>query len=141
MNDRDQQLSKSQCSILDILGGARGKHLRAEEVRGLLRARGRSLHLSTVYRSLQSLTAAGLVKRNFLHENHAHYELAATPGIHLVCSGCGQVREVGTVNEKRVLQAVNKHLGREFTVLDWQMSLTGRCARCSRQAKGGRHAR
>lgn len=141
MREPRNGLSKAQRSILGILGGARGKHLRAEEVLESLRSRGIVLHLSTVYRSLQSLTSAGLVKRNFLQENHAHYELAATPGIHLVCNSCGRVREIGNVNEKRVLGAVKKHLGRRFTVLDWQMSLTGRCSRCSRPDKGGNYVR
>lgn len=122
--------SKAQRSILDILQRAKGKHLRAEEIWQSLRSQGRNIHLSTVYRSLQAMTASGLVKRNYLQENHAHYELAGTPGIHLVCNGCGQVQEIGTVKDDSILNAVEKQLKDKFTVIDWQMQLTGRCAKC-----------
>lgn len=129
--------SKAQRSILDILGRAKGKHLRAEEIRQSLRSQGRDIHLSTVYRSLQALTASGLVKRNYLQENHAHYELAGTPEIHLVCSNCGQVQEIAMSKENRILGALEKHLKDRFTVIDWQMQLTGRCAKCLDRIRNG----
>ena len=135
--NNNNKISKAQRSILDILERAKGKHLQAEEIRQSLRSQGRDIHLSTVYRSLQALTVSGLVKRNYLQENHAHYELAGTPGIHLVCSGCGQVQEIGTVKEDRILGAVEKQLKDKFTVIDWQMQLTGRCAKCLDKVRNG----
>ncbi len=129
--------SKAQRSILDILERAKGKHLRAEEIWQSLQSQGRNIHLSTVYRSLQAMTASGLVKRNYLQENHAHYELAGTPGIHLVCSDCGQVQEIGTVKDDSILNAVEKQLKDKFTVIDWQMQLTGRCAKCLDKGRNG----
>ncbi len=129
--------SKAQRSILDILERAKGKHLRAEEIWQTLRSQGRDIHLSTVYRSLQALTASGLVKRNYLQENHAHYELAGTPGIHLVCSQCGQVQEIGTAKEDNILGALEKELKDKFMVIDWQMQLTGRCAKCLDKVRNG----
>jgi Fur family ferric uptake transcriptional regulator len=129
--------SKAQRSILEILERAKGKHLRAEEIWQSLRSQGRDVHLSTVYRSLQALTTSGLVKRNYLQENHAHYELAGTPGIHLVCSQCGQVQEIGTVRDDSILDAVEKQLKDKFTVVDWQMQLTGRCAKCLEKVRNG----
>lgn len=129
--------SKAQRSILDILERAKGKHLQAEEIWQSLRSRGRDIHLSTVYRSLQALTTSGLIKRSYLQENHAHYEMTGTPGIHLVCSGCGQVQELGIVKEDRILGALEKHLKHKFTVSDWQMQLTGRCAKCLDRVRNG----
>jgi len=127
---KETKTSKAQRSILEVLTKTKGKHLRAEEISLALRSEGRDIHISTIYRALQALTASGLVKRNFLQENHAHYELSGTPGIHLVCSDCGQVQEMGTANEGRILGTLEKQLKDRFTVLDWQMQLTGRCAKC-----------
>lgn len=132
---KETKTSKAQRSILEVLTKTKGKHLRAEEIWDSLRSSGTDIHLSTVYRSLQVLTVSGQVKRNFLQENHAHYEITGTPGIHLVCSGCGLVREIGPADGSLVLGTLEKQLKGDFTVLDWQMQLTGRCSKCSSAEK------
>jgi Fur family ferric uptake transcriptional regulator len=127
--------SKAQLSILEILKKARGRHLRAEEIWEALRSGGHDIHLSTVYRSLQSMTASGMIKRNFLQENHAHYEMSGTPGIHLVCSGCGQVQEIGSTKGGGFIETLEKQLRDRFTVLDWQMQIIGKCSKCTSTGK------
>ncbi len=50
-------------------------------------------NLSTVYRNVQKLLAAGVLKTAHLHDNQAHYELAQRPHhAHLICDRCQAAR-------------------------------------------------
>jgi len=45
--------------------------------------------LSTVYRNVQKLLAAGVLNMAHLHDNQAHYEMAQRPHhAHLICNRC-----------------------------------------------------
>ncbi len=92
--------------------------------------RGRPVHLATVYRALQRLTASGLVKRSSLAQNHAHYELAGNAGIHLLCESCGRLKEERLETAERMISMLKRRLGDGFEVKNWQMQVTGRCREC-----------
>jgi Fur family ferric uptake transcriptional regulator len=136
------RLTSSRHRVLDAVRGARGRHLDAGEIAGIVNRRRPDVHLATVYRSLQYLTRQGLVRRILLGGDHAQYEAAHNGGVHLVCTGCGGVREVPGGQPRLLLSSLGRVLRGRFEVADWQMELVGTCRRCAqrqgRPATGGK---
>jgi len=128
------RLTSSRQRVLEAIRGARGRHLDAREVAAAVNRRRPEVHLATIYRSLQYLVRRGLVSRILLNEDHVHYEAAHNGGVHLVCTGCGGVREIVGSQPQRLLQSLGRALRGRFEVADWQMQLSGTCRRCSRTA-------
>ncbi|MDI6740490.1 MAG: transcriptional repressor [Candidatus Edwardsbacteria bacterium] len=123
--------------VLAAIQEKRSRHLDAGEIAAIVNRKSPAIHLATIYRSLLYLTRQGLVKRSSLNENHAHYEASRNDGVHLVCSTCGGVREVGDRQSKKLLArhgGLSSTLKERFTVSTWQMELVGTCGRCARQS-------
>jgi Fe2+ or Zn2+ uptake regulation protein len=129
--------------VLAAIRGARGRHLDAFEVAAAVNRSAPAVHIATVYRALAYLVRQGLVKRSSLNQNHAHYETGRNDGVHLVCSICGGVREIGGRQSKKLLTGLESSLKNRFTVNTWQVELTGTCSRCARpngRPSAGKHA-
>ncbi len=115
-------------TILRALQGRDG-YLTPQELYRRLRARHPTLGLTTVYRALRLLTAAGLVcqidspgqpcryGRRPLRHHH-----------HLVCSGCARVVDF----DHCALQRLGEKLAREtgFTISGHNLEFYGLCAAC-----------
>lgn len=78
--------------VLGLLAGVQG-HLSAMQIHHLLRARGAEVDLSTVHRTMVTLTELGLV-HGLPTGTLATYGMADVPHQHAVCRGCAQVVEV-----------------------------------------------
>lgn len=96
--------------------------------------------LSTVYRTLEALDDAGLVRHTHLHHGAATYHsVDEEPHLHLVCAGCGSVQQaslavaVGMADEVRAASGFHVDLG--------HLALHGRCVRCARPDPGPTGAR
>lgn len=116
--------------VLTVLRQDKSRHLSAEEISQRVNRCGPPVHLATIYRTLQRLTARGEVKRSSLAQNHAHYELAGNAGIHLLCESCGRLKEERLETAERIVSMLKKRLGDGFEVKNWQMQVTGRCRDC-----------
>jgi Fur family transcriptional regulator, ferric uptake regulator len=93
---------------------------------------------SSVYRNLAVLEQVGLVSKISMGDEHAHYELGEDltqhHHHHLVCVGCGKVRDV-TLPE-RTEQALDRALTEAATAEGFELQrhrldLVGRCAECA----------
>ncbi|MCI2426760.1 transcriptional repressor [Candidatus Acetothermia bacterium] len=90
---------------------------------------------STVYRTLDLLVAAGLVRVVDLGEAHAHYEhiFGRQDHDHFVCTGCSQVIEfpaIAITNEIEKLAAE-----KEFEIISRNMQIYGYCRNCTAKNK------
>ena len=104
----------------------------AQELQDELRRRGENIGLTTVYRTLQSLSAADLVdmvrtdtgesvSRRCADDDHHH---------HLVCRGCGSAVEVsGREVEAWAAEVAQAH---GFSEVSHTIELFGICADCRR---------
>jgi Fur family transcriptional regulator, ferric uptake regulator len=131
MTENNVRLTGSRRLILDALKKARGRHLSAEDLSDIIRRQGADIHLATVYRALQYFAARGLVKRSSLWENHAHYEMADSRGVHLLCDRCGRIREMDIARADALFGQVKKGLRGTFKVKNWQLQLVGTCGHCA----------
>jgi Fur family ferric uptake transcriptional regulator len=105
----------------------RERPVSAAEVYDLLRAHGSRLGLTSVYRVLQSLTAAGIV-HVFAGQEQRFRVCDPMPHAHLVCEVCGRVIE-------RPADAVGRWLALATREADFvpnarRSDVYGRCGRC-----------
>ena len=126
----DPRQEQSEQRVMAVLRQSRGRHLSAGEIHAKANRSGAPLHLATVYRALQRLAARGEVKRSLLGRSHAQYELGSNPGIHLLCEGCGKLREERSEPAERILRSLKRRLNGRFRVQSWQLQVTGRCRDC-----------
>ena len=104
-------------------------HVGADDLYHLARASDPHLSLSTIYRTLNSLKQAGLVRELHLDEEHHHYELAGKGNHHhLVCCDCGKVTEVDSFLIDNMLARLQAQY--KFQVIDTPIEFVGYCADC-----------
>jgi len=131
------RLTKQRAAILRALGD--GQHLSAETILERVRSELPGVSLGTIYRTLDILRGIGLVQL-FAHAGSAaKYEATLEKHHHLLCSDCGELRNVTTSDLLGLAQGVAREHG--YTEIDCALIVTGRCPRCtgaSRTAAGSR---
>lgn len=104
------------------------RHLSAGEIADQVRARDAGVNVSSVYRTLALFADLDLVRESRLGDDASTWEIAhADDVIHLVCSGCGNVRH----HDADAVDALRRQLakvGFRPAVID--VRVTGRCADC-----------
>src|SRR5262245_60542716 len=87
-----QRITTARRAVIELLAST-SEHLNAEQVAPRVRRAHPSVHVSTVYRTLESLARLGLV--DHVHPGHgaAFFHLARSHQ-HLVCEQCGAVSDV-----------------------------------------------
>ena len=104
----------------------------AQDIYMRLRAGGRSIGLSTVYRHLQSLAVQGEADVIRTSDGEATYRYCQTQGVHhhhLVCRRCGRAEEVEDRPVERWASAVAERFG--YTDVDHVVEVFGTCGDCS----------
>lgn len=116
--------------VMDILLQAES-HLDATDIYERGRRQDARLSLSTVYRTLNVLKEAGVVRELHLDDEHHHYELDhPDKHSHLICLSCGRVIEVDSAAFVEAAQAAGQV--HNFEVTSTHVELTGYCADCRR---------
>jgi Fur family ferric uptake transcriptional regulator len=94
------------------------------------------VNISTIYRSLELLEQLGLVTHTHLGHGAPRYHLAEeAEHVHLVCSGCGRVTQVGPDAVRALVTALADHHGFETDV--GHLTVFGRCADCQNAGHTG----
>lgn len=112
-----------------------GMHFTAEEVWKKVRDRLPGMELSTVYRSLEALRAAGLVAESRLPEGPRVFEARPTIHPHLVCDVCGRIFHPDPKVGRQMLEALSAGSG-GFEVRELHAVARGLCAGCAGQGEG-----
>ncbi|MGB5492237.1 MAG: ferric iron uptake transcriptional regulator [Woeseiaceae bacterium] len=108
--------------ILEILEGAKQRHLSAEDLYKDLLQAGEDIGLATVYRVLTQFEAAGLVTRHNFEGGHSVFELDdGDHHDHMVCVETGDVVEFVSEEIERLQQAIAEQYG--FELLDHSLVL------------------
>ena len=103
----------------------------AQELHDELRQRGESIGLTTVYRTLQSMSAAGLVDTLRADTGESVYRrCSAHHHHHLVCRRCGSTVEVG--GREVEAWAAEVAIEHGFSDVSHTIEIFGTCADCSR---------
>ena len=101
----------------------------AQEIHGLLRERGETVGLATVYRTLQRLADGGEIDRLVTEDGEAIYRAcSASHHHHLVCRVCGRTVEVEGPAVEKWTHAVAEEHG--FSDVSHTLEIFGTCPNC-----------
>ncbi|MDO4784231.1 MAG: transcriptional repressor [Propionibacteriaceae bacterium] len=107
----------------------------AQQLHEMLRRKGHSIGMATVYRALQAMAEAGEVDMLRTAEGEATYRRCSTGHHHhLVCRECGTTVEIAAEQVETWAEAVARQHG--FSQVDHSLELFGRCSRCSGDESG-----
>lgn len=131
---RGWRLTPQRRVIAQVLDGEH-VHLTAEEIHARARAVLPETGLATVYNTLNELVAMGEVLEVSVGEGPKRYD----PNVlrahqHLVCVGCGEVRDVYPAGEPS-LPARERH---GYRILDARVTFRGLCPSCRARSDAGR---
>jgi len=128
-----QHTTAQRALLLELIREAEG-HVDADELYRQARQRQPGLSLSTVYRSLRLFKQLGLVEQHQLDGARRHYEARPeTSHHHLICLGCGRIREFQCPSTERLKARIGKEEGFEVTEAD--VRLAGYCPECREHLK------
>jgi Fur family ferric uptake transcriptional regulator len=121
---------------------SREGHFDAEELLAFLHRRQMPVSRATLYRTLDHLTASGLVKKHRFGGDHALFEpsYGRHHHDHMVCNRCDEVLEFINDDIERLQNKVCALHG--FTATNHVMQIFGVCARCQKKERAapGRRA-
>jgi Fe2+ or Zn2+ uptake regulation protein len=117
----------SRQAIVEVLAGA-GSHFTAEEVATQVQARFPSVNLSTVYRTLDALTEAGVIDHVHFGHGRAVYHLADESHQHLFCERCQRVEELPADKLAPFVEMLGRDYG--FELDRRHFAIVGRCRSC-----------
>lgn len=111
-------------------------HATVDELAAHLHGDAPDINLSTIYRTLEALDEVGLVTHAHLsHGGPTYHAVDEEPHIHLVCSRCGRVQQVGVEVARPLADALARQEG--FDVDLTHLALHGRCADCAQAGGAG----
>ncbi len=109
------KITLPRLKILEILEGARTRHLSAEDIYKDLLQSGEDIGLATVYRVLTQFESAGLVTRHNFEGGHSVFELDdGDHHDHMVCVETGDVIEFVNEEIERLQHDIAEQFGYEL---------------------------
>ena len=116
------KITLPRLKILEILEGAKDRHLSAEDIYKELLKSGEDIGLATVYRVLTQFESAGLVTRHNFEGGHSVFELDdGDHHDHMVCVDSGQVIEFVNEEIERLQHEIAEEYG--FELIDHSLVL------------------
>ncbi|MBD5357160.1 MAG: transcriptional repressor [Bacteroides sp.] len=83
------------------------EHFDADSLHKMLDEKGYHVSRATVYNTIELLCGAGIVRKLLFDTHQARYELAEKTHCHLVCTQCGEIREIDLDEIDKKLSAVS----------------------------------
>jgi Fur family ferric uptake transcriptional regulator len=124
LRQEGQRVTTARRLVISTLIDARG-HFTAEDLEANIQEQHPEIHLSTVYRTLDSLEKLGIVEHTHVGHGPAVYHVGITHQ-HLVCEECGAVIDVPTHLLEDVGDSLRQQYGFELHI--GHFALLGRCA-------------
>jgi Fur family ferric uptake transcriptional regulator len=126
------KLTRQRAAILDGIFVTHG-HFDADDLFFALRKGGKRISKATVYRTLELLTAAGLIREVDVGKGHRAFEhiFGRSHHDHLICTSCGKMVEF----DDPVVEELQNRVCRRFSFQGESHSLRilGRCASCRKR--------
>ncbi len=126
---RTPRQTRQRAAVRSMMDGL-AEFRSAQDIHALLRERGETVGLTTVYRSLQQLATAGEVDVLVTDDGETVYRRCGERHHHhLVCRECGRTVEIeGPAVERWAASVAAEH---GFADVDHTIELIGTCADCS----------
>jgi Fur family transcriptional regulator, ferric uptake regulator len=116
-------------AVLEELVAAGPQHRTADDIARRISDRYPTIHLSTVYRTLDALAGAGIIALARFGDEPATYHLATDRHHHAVCTRCGTTIDVAT----GALDPLRRRLQRDydFHADPHHLTIEGLCGDCA----------
>ncbi|GGD54263.1 ferric iron uptake transcriptional regulator [Paenibacillus nasutitermitis] len=130
------KITRQREATLRVLFENEAEHLSAEEIFMLVKKNNPDIGLATVYRTLDLLNELDIVEKINFGDGVARFDLRSKDHEHmhhhLLCSECGQVKEI----KEDWLQEMEVRLEKEFgfKVSDHRLEFTGRYHKCANKS-------
>lgn len=123
-----ERVTAQRVLIAERLAAA-GRQLTATELYARVRRDEPTIGRATVFRTLETLVEAGVVRR-LEQDGHVYAYVACQPEHHhhLACTVCGRVEEIDEAWVRPIAERVAAERG--FEIDDARLDFYGRCARC-----------
>jgi Fur family ferric uptake transcriptional regulator len=108
-------------------------HPTGDEVYRLARRRLPHISLGTVYRNLEILSEAGLIRKLELGGTARRFDARTSEHHHIRCLRCGTVADVRVELRPGLEQAVEQESG--YTVVEHRLELVGYCPQCKERGE------
>lgn len=128
LRQKGYRITRQREWIIDAIAHSE-HHVSAEQILERVQQHTADINLATIYRTLELLTAQGLVSRLDLGEGCVVYATTHHgPHIHLVCRLCGRVIEA----DHHLIASLGQHLARQYRFQAdlLHISILGVCADC-----------
>lgn len=117
-------MSKKKDFLLELVR-RKPVHLTAEEIYLMAKAELPSISMATVYNNLGALAAEGKIRRIHIVGQADRYDRSTDPHEHMVCDGCGKIRDLSIPNFARGLSS---EIGE--SVLSYELNIHYLCQTC-----------
>ncbi len=124
LRESGSRITTARRLVVSTLMGASG-HVTAEELAATIQEQHPEVHLSTVYRTLDSLEKLGIVGHTHVGHGPSVYHVGVTHQ-HLVCEECGAVIDVPADLLEGLRNTLHAQYGFELHI--GHFALLGRCA-------------
>lgn len=129
---RGGRVTSCRRALITTLLESGSHHLTAQDLTEAVQRAVPDVHLSTIYRSLESLEEIGIVDHAHLGHGRAVYHLSDEPHQHLVCENCERVFEVPDNVFAELAGTLRKAYG--FSLRAHHFAVVGRCAACEERS-------
>ncbi|MBD5264003.1 MAG: transcriptional repressor [Bacteroides sp.] len=93
LNSKRLRKTPERFEILRVALECKG-HFDVDKLYTLLDSRGYHVSRATIYSTLELLCSSGVVRKLLFDTHQAKYEMAGLTHSHLVCTECGEIREI-----------------------------------------------
>lgn len=131
LRDQGHRATVARRAVLEAIVAAGDTHLTSEELAQRIHRTSPDIHLSTIYRTLDTLSDAGLVTIARFGDQPVTHHLATDVHHHAVCSSCGATHRV----PPSALESLRRRLLADygFEADPRHLTITGRCRSCAHQ--------
>jgi Fe2+ or Zn2+ uptake regulation protein len=130
LRSQGYRMTPQRLAILSILENA-GRHLSPQEVFNRAQQLLPGMTEATVYRTLNFLTAQGLVLAAHVGSGQLVYEIASHDHHHLICRACGETREIDHDPLQSLYQQFQVSTG--YQIDSMHVTFFGLCPACQKR--------
>ena len=122
-NDAGIRMTAQRSLIIETLIGS-DDHPDADQVYRRAVERDESISLPTVYRTLNLLDDAGIIKKINMNDGKARFESVREDHDHLIDADNGHIHEFYNRELKKILESIAENMG--YEVIDHRIEIVGR---------------
>ena len=92
-----------------------------------------NISLGTVYRNLNTLADAGMIRKIMLDDGNIRFDKTLSTHNHIKCMKCGKVEDISILLNSNDIKKIEKQTG--FKITDGSFNINGVCENCLKERK------